>query len=397
MSLVEASPPSRIPPRSVRPPFWRDVRVVRVVLQVVFVVAVVALIAYLYNNLVSNLEARGIRTDFGHLDQPAGFQIQGSDFRASQTVREAIQVGLGNTISVAGVGIVLTTILGVIVGVASLSSNWLVRKGANLFVESLRNLPPLLVILFTYFAVILPLPRIQEPLDWGFVIITNRAIAVTAPSVDDGSGLFLVAVLVGLVVGAVVWRWRTRRNETTGEPHRRVMWSLAALAAVVVPAWALMGRPLGVDQPDVVGLQLDGGWTMSAGYAAVLLALVIYTASYIAEIVRGSIQAVHRGQNEAAEALALSSFQRLRFVVLPQAFRIAVPPIGNQYLNLTKNSALAWAIGFAEVTTVTFISIGNGAPAVQSVILLLFIYLALSLLISFFTNIANRRLQVIER
>ena len=397
MSVAEASPPTETPARSSRPPLWRDIRIIRVALQVVFIIAVIALISYLYSNLITNLQARGIRTDFGYLSQPAGFQIQGSDFRASQTIREAVIVGVGNTLSIAGIGVVLTTILGIIVGVASLSTNWLVRKAANVFVEALRNLPPLLVILFTFFVVILPLPRIQEAIDWGFMIISNRSIAVAGLSFDDGVGGYLLVLAGAVVVASLVWRWRTRHNEATGEPHHRVLFGLGAFTAIAVVAWAAMGRPVGISSPEVVGLQLEGGWTMSANYAAVLLALVIYTASYIAEIVRGSIQAVHRGQSEAAEALALSSFQRLRFVVLPQAFRIAVPPIGNQYLNLTKNSALAWAIGFAEVTTITFIAIGNGAPAAQSVVLLLLIYLSLSLIISFFTNIANRRLQVIER
>lgn len=397
MSVVEMSPSSGTPASPSRPPLWRDLRVIRIAVQVAFVIAVLGLLAYLYSNLIANLQQRGIRTDFGYLSQPAGFQIQGSDFRASQTVREAIVVGVGNTLSVAGIGIVLTTILGVIVGVASLSTNWLVRKAANFFVEALRNLPPLLVILFTYLAVILQLPRIQEAVDWGVLIITNRSIAMVGPSFDDGAGAYLLVLLVAVLIAAAVWMWRTKRNEATGEPHRRVLWSVGVIGGIGIVAWFAMGQPIGVDRPEVVGVQLDGGWTMSANYAAVLLALVVYTASYIAEIVRGSILAVHRGQSEAAEALALSSFQRLRFVVLPQAFRIAVPPIGNQYLNLTKNSALAWAIGFAEVTTVTFIAIGNGAPAAQSVILLLLIYLMLSLIISFFTNIANRRLQVHER
>ncbi|MGY6501698.1 MAG: amino acid ABC transporter permease [Acidimicrobiales bacterium] len=397
MSVAETPPAASSRPTSTRPPLWRDVRVVRVALQVVFVLAVVALVSYLYSNLIANLQARGIRTDFGYLSQPAGFQIQGSDFRASQSVRDALGVGLSNTLSVAGVGILLTTILGVIVGIASLSTNWLVRKAANVFVESLRNLPPLLVVIFTYFVVVLPLPRIQEAIDLGAVIISNRSIAIAAPALDDGSGAFLVVAALVCLVAAAVWVWRTRHNEATGEPHHRVLWAGGVLVGGLVVAWAAMGRPVQIDSPEVAGLQLAGGWTMSGFYVAVLLALVVYTASYIAEIVRGSIQAVHRGQTEAAEALALSSFQRLRFVILPQAFRIAVPPLGNQYLNLTKNSALAWAIGFAEVTSVTFIAVGNGSPAVQSVVLLLLIYLVLSLVISFFTNIVNRRLQVTER
>ncbi|MDZ7679140.1 MAG: ABC transporter permease subunit [Acidimicrobiales bacterium] len=397
-AVVDAPDPPGQPPRSSRPPLWRDVRVIRVVLQVAFAVAVVALISYLYSNLVNNLTDQGIRTDFGYLDRPAGFQILGSDFRAAQSVSDALLVGLSNTVSVAVIGIVLTMILGIIVGVASLSSNWLVRKAATVYVETLRNLPPLIVIVFMFTAVILRLPRIEAPAEWfDLAIWTNRTISIAAPSLDAGSGGFLLALVTALVLAAVVWIVRTRHNARTGQPHHRVALSGLAFLAVVVLAWSLTGRPLGIDRPEVVGRQLEGGWSMSANYAAVLFALVIYTASYIAEIVRGSIQAVHKGQTEASLALALSGFQRLRFVILPQAFRIAVPAIANQFLNLTKNSSLAIAVGFAELTQVTFIVIGNGNPAPQSILLLMFAYLFLSLVIALFTNIVNRRFQLVSR
>jgi general L-amino acid transport system permease protein len=397
-AVVDAPGGPGQPARATRPPLWRDVRVVRAVLQVLFAIAVMVLVAYLYSNLINNLTRQGIRTDFGYLDQPAGFQILGSDFRAAQPVSDALLVGLQNTISVAAIGIVLTTILGVVVGVASLSSNWLVRKMATFYVEALRNLPPLIVIVFMFTAVILRLPRIEAPTEWfGVAIWTNRTISFAAPSLADESGGFVVAVLVALLVALVVWVWRTRVNVRTGQPHHRVASSVAVFLVMAVAAWAVTGRPLGVNRPEVVGRQLEGGWSMSANYAALLFALVIYTASYIAEIVRGSIQAVHRGQTEASEALALSSFQRLRFVILPQAFRIAVPAIANQYLNLTKNSSLAIAVGFADITAVTVIAIGNGNPAPQSITLLMLAYLVLSLTIALFTNIFNRRLQLVTR
>src|SRR5690606_12525151 len=216
---------------------------------------------------------------------------------------------------------------------------WLVRKAATVYVETLRNLPPLIVIVFMFYAVVLPLPQISSPTVWfdGLAIWTNRTISFAAPSLDPGSGGFLAIVAVGALLAAGVWWWRTVRNVRTGEPHHRVALSAGVFLLVAVVGWLLTGRPLGIDRPEVAGRQLVGGWSMSANHAAVLFALVIYTASYIAEIVRGSIQAVHRGQTEASLALGLSSFARLRFVILPQAFRIAVPAIANQYLNLTKN------------------------------------------------------------
>lgn len=399
MTVVESTTPT---PRGVtptRPPFWRDVRVIRLALQLVFAALVVAMVSFLYSNLVGNLQRQGIRTDFGFLDQPAGFQILGSDFRPAQPVRDALWVGFRNTVSVAAMGIVFTTILGIVVGVASLSTNWLVRKAATVYVETLRNLPPLIVIVFMFYAVVLPLPQISSPTVWfdGLAIWTNRTISFAAPSLDPGSGGFLAIVAAGALLAAVVWWWRTVRNVRTGEPHHRVALSAGVFLLVAVVGWLLTGRPLGIDRPEVAGRQLVGGWSMSANHAAVLFALVIYTASYIAEIVRGSIQAVHRGQTEASLALGLSSFARLRFVILPQAFRIAVPAIANQYLNLTKNSSLAIAVAYAELTQVTFIVIGNGNPAPQSIFILMMSYLFLSLVIALFTNLVNRRFQLVTR
>jgi general L-amino acid transport system permease protein len=400
MTVVESTTPSPSGGvRASRPPLWRDVRVIRIALQVGFAVLVVAAISFLYSNLVTNLQRQGIRTDFGFLDQPAGFQILGSGFRPAQPVRDALWVGFRNTVAVASVGIVLTTILGIVVGVASLSTNWLVRKAATVYVEILRNLPPLITIVFVFYAVILPLPQISSPAIWfdGLAIWTNRTISFAAPTLAPDSGGFLAAVAVGLVLAAGVWWWRTARNVRTGEPHHRVAYAAGVVVVVAVVAWLATGRPLGIDRPEVAGRQLAGGWSMSANHAAVLYALVIYTASYIAEIVRGSIQAVHRGQTEAALALGLSSFARLRFVILPQAFRIAVPAIANQYLNLTKNSSLAIAVAYAELTQVTFIVIGNGNPAPQSIFILMMSYLFLSLVIALFTNLVNRRFQLVTR
>jgi general L-amino acid transport system permease protein len=375
------------------------VRVLRVALQVVFLVAVVALLRWLFTNLVDNLQAIGLRTDFGFLDQPAGFQILGSDFRASQTVSEALWVGFWNTVSVAVVGIILTTVLGVVVGVASLSSNWLVRKAATLYVEALRNLPPLIVIVFFFSAVILRLPRIQEATDWaGFAIISNKAIGITGLAFEgDGAAAFRLVLLSAFLVAVALWVWRTSVNARSGAPHHRVRWAGGALLGIGVVGWLALGRPLVLDRPEVVGVQVENGWVMNANYAALLIALVVYTASYIAEIVRGSIQAVAKGQGEAAGALGLSRWARLRFVVLPQAFRIAVPPLANQYLNLTKNSSLALVIGFFELTQTTFTVIGNGNPAPQSILILMAGYLFLSLVIAAITSLVNRRLQLVGR
>lgn len=396
-TTATGTPPTPAP--SARPPWWRNVRILRIGFQVVFLVVVVSFVLWLLDNLFVNLDRVGLDTSFDFLDQPAGFQVAGSGFRPSQPVRDVLVVGFLNTVRVAAVGIVLATILGIVVGVASLSANWLVRKVATVYVEVLRNLPPLVVIIFVFFAVVLQFPQIQEARDLGgILLISNHTIALAAPSLDGSSGSTFAAVaLLGVVAGLVMAWWRTRRFVATGEPHHRVLYGGGLALGVIVVAWLVLGRPLVLDRPEVVGFQVEGGWTMSANYFALLIALSVYTASYIAEVVRGSVQAVHAGQSEAAEALSLSSFQRLRFVVLPQAFRIAVPPIANQYLNLTKNSSLAIAIAYAEFTLVTKTVIGNGNPAPQSFLILMAGYLFLSLVISLGSNLVNRRFQLVSR
>lgn len=381
--------------RATRPPLWRDVRVVRAVLQVLFVAFVVGLVAYLFDNLRVNLGNRGLRTDFGFLDQPAGFQIAGSDFRSTQRVSDALWVGVRNTASLAIVGVVLTTVLGVIVGVARLSSNWLVRKAAALYVETLRNLPPVLVVVFTFTVVVLGLPRIQEAREVaGVLVVSNREVAVAWPQFGDGSRAWGLVLLAGLAAGLAVAAWRTRRWNATGAAHRRVLWGGGTFLAIAVVGWLALGRPVTISLPDVEGLGVTGGIGMKGAYVAMLVALVAYTTSHVAEIVRGSIQAVPKGQVEAATALGLSDLQRLRHVVLPQAFRIAIPPLINQYLNLLKNTSLAVAIGFPEITQLGRIIVGNGNPAPQVIAITMCVYLVFSLTISALTNVVNRRLQL---
>jgi general L-amino acid transport system permease protein len=381
-----------------RPPFWRDLRVLRVLIQV-FSVAVIGVILYvLWFNLTTNMRALGINTNFDFLTQPVGVSVTGSDISAGSAVWRALIVGVKNTFALAVVGIPLLTIIGVLVGVARLSSNWLVSKAATIYVETLRNIPPLLVILFAFFVGVLPLPDILEPAQiFDFAIITNRFIAVTGFSAAEGFGTFGWIMLVALVAAIFVWRWRTRVFVQTGEPHHRVLWSTGFLLLVAVIAYITLQGPFGLSKPVLEGRALSGGFSGLGGYFAMLIALVLYTASHVAEIVRGSILAVPRGQSEAANALALSGFQRLRFVVLPQSMRIAIPPTINQYLNFVKNTSLGIAVGYSEVTLIAFQAVGNGRPAPQMVLLLMAAYLLFSLTISFVVNVLNRRLQLVGR
>ena len=377
---------------------WRDLRVLRVVVQVLAVV-VVGVVAYvLWFNLTNNLRAAGLATDFDFLTQPIGVDIPGSGLSPGASIWRALLVGIKNTLALVVVGIPLVTVIGVMVGIARLSTNWLVARAAGFYVELLRNIPPLLIIFFVFNAVILRFPVLQESINISdLLIINNRYLAVVGFTAQPNFGPFLLILAVALLVAAGVWWWRTRRSERTGEPHHRVLWSLGVFGVVAIVAFVALGGPIGLSRPVLDGRALEGGYVGLASYFAVLMALVLYTASHVAEIVRGSILAVPKGQTEASNALALTSFQRLRHVVLPQAMRVAIPPVISQYLNFTKNTSLAIAIGYAEITRLTFQTIGNGQPAPQMIAILMGAYLVFSLVISLLVNVINRRLELVTR
>jgi general L-amino acid transport system permease protein len=380
-------------PTARRPPPWRNVRVLRFAFQAVFLFLVALMLLYLWETATDNLRRLGIRTDFRYLRQPAGFAIPDSDFRSSQSLFDAVLVGVQNTAEVALLGIVLATILGVVVGVARLSSNWLVRRAAAAYVEAFRNVPVLIIIIFFWLGIFLRLPPIRDAVEFlDLVVVSNRGMVVPwFDKVGAGAPFGLIA-LGGFLIAAAIWIWRTRRFDRTGEPHRRVLWAGGVLLAVLAVGFFATGRPWVLETPERGALSTAGGFRLSPEYAALLLGLTMYTASHIAEIVRGSILAVPRGQSEAANAVGLSGFQRLRHVVLPQAFRISIPPVANQYLNLVKNSSLGVAVSYYEVTKITQVSISQAAPAVQAILVLMAVYLFFSLSIALVTNVINRRL-----
>lgn len=386
------------PAGRVRPPFWRDIRVIRVVLQVLALVVVLGILWVLGNNLRKELVARGLPTTFDFLSRPTGVTIADSGFDPGSAVRDALLVGIKNTFLIAIVGVPLLTVLGTLIGVARLSTNWLVSKAAAVYVETIRNIPPLLIIIFVFNALILQLPAPNDPatpFDW--FVISNLKIVGPSLATESGAGVLWIIMLFGLVAAVAAGIWRTRRSERTGESHHRVVIGFGVLVAITVVGYLVTSNPVRVSLPRIDGRIITGGFGGLGSYFALLTALVIYTASHVAEIVRGSILAVPKGQTEAANALALTGFQRLRFVTLPQAYRIALPPIINQYLNFVKNTSLAIAIGFAEITLITFQAIGNGYPAPQLILLLMAAYLLFSLTISVLVNILNRHLQLVGR
>jgi general L-amino acid transport system permease protein len=371
---------------------WRNIRFLRFLGQAVFVVVLVVVAREVFLNLDFGVREQGVDLSFDFLRQRAGFGIaEGIDYRPSQSFLAAFWVAVVNTIRVALVGIVLATVLGVVMGVARLSSNWLVRKVAQVYVEVIRNTPVLVQIIFWWAAVILALPVLAGGYSLGGVLyVSNRGTALPWFHLQPGAGFWGLFLLAGAVAAVLVWRWRTRVNERTGEPARRVLWAVATFAVVAVTGFFLTGTPVEGDAPTVERFGYRGGLQLSPEYTALVLGLAIYTGAFIAEIIRGSIQAVARGQKEAAESLGLRPGQQLRLVVLPQALRIAIPPLNSQYLNLTKNSSLALAIGYPEIVQVSSTIINQAGRATQMLLLMMGTYLAVTLLISVAMNVLNR-------
>ncbi len=392
-----------------RPPFWRDVRVIRVVGQIAAVLAVLGLLWWLSRNLFDNMNRLGISTSFDFLFGPTNFQIPyHSEFDPRSPVWQMVLVGVKNTFLAGFFGVIIASIVGLVIGVSRLSENWLVARLSALYVEFFRNIPPLVIIIFFGFAVFTfgPFPLFAESWEINFpgtdnnmLIINNDRWGIPGVSQTDGLVLFYVIAAVGLVAAILIWRWRTKVFERTGQPHHRVLWFLGVLLLALVIAFFATGQPLEMSWPALSEnrRRIDGGFAVNWGFISVTVALGLYTASHIGEIIRGSILAVHQGQSEAANALALSPFQRYRFVILPQAMRIAVPPTINQFLNLVKNTSLGTAVGYAEITALTKTSIGNGRPAFQSILILMAVYLSFSLTISLVLNVVNRRLQLADR
>ncbi len=375
-------------------PLWRDVRVLRWVVQIAIVGAVVALLVWLYGNYLDQTREQNIPTNFDFLSNPATFQITGNSLSRNAPVRKALVEGLLNTLRVSVAGVVAATVLGTLIGIGRLSHNWVVRKLATVYVEAVRNIPLPVFLVAGFSAVVLGVfPPITDAWELPGLVVSNRGVAV-AWFVGPGLGLLAIGA-VGLVAWWAVVRWRRRVFDRTGRLPRSGLWGAATFVLVVLAGWLAFSYEL--TTPEVAGRATAGGIRIDPSFFALFFALVIYTASHIAEIVRGSIQAVPRGQGEAADALALSGFQRMWYVILPQAFRIAVPPLGNQYLNLIKNSSLGAAIGYYDLTLVTQTSVGNGSPAVPAFVLTMAVYIVVSLVVSFFVNVANRRLRLVER
>ncbi|MBT7006048.1 MAG: amino acid ABC transporter permease [Thiotrichales bacterium] len=355
----------------------------------------------LFDNLQTNLSHRGISTGFDFLDSEAGFGIITHlvEYSESSSYKRAFLVGLLNTLLVSFFGIILATIIGIMVGIARLSSNWLVSHLALWYVELIRNIPLLLQIFFWYFVVLRNLPAPRQSMEWGEALfLNNRGLYVPSPIFEEQFSLVWWALAVALVIALIVLRWALRRQHSTGAAFPR--WRVALGVVVLIPAatLALLDFPLNWEIPALRGFNFQGGVVMIPEFMALLLALSIYTASYIAEIVRGGIEAVNRGQSEAALSLGLTRGQTLRLVVMPQALRVIIPPLTNQYLNLLKNSSLAAAIAYPELVSVFAGTVLNQTGQAEEVIgITMAVYLSISLTISLLMNWYNHKIKLVER
>lgn len=392
------APPGAIP---ARPPFWNDPNVRAIAFQVIALISVAAFGWYLFDNTQTNLRQRGIATGFGFLSSPAGFGIIQHliPYSESSSYGRVFWVGLLNTLLVSGLGIVFATLLGFVIGIARLSKNWLVAKLATVYIEVFRNIPLLLQIFFWYFAVLRAVPSPRQSLSLGDAVFLNiRGLYLPKPVFEAGFWATPAALLAAVVAMLLLRRWAHRRQEATGKPFHTGYASLTLLLGLPALAFAAAGCPLSWDYPELQGFNFRGGIVVIPELAALVTALSIYTAAFIAEIVRAGIQAVSHGQTEAAYSLGLRPGQALRLVIIPQALRVIIPPLTSQYLNLTKNSSLAAAIAYPDLVSVFAGTVLNQTgQAIEVIAITMAVYLTISLLISLFMNWYNRRVALVER
>jgi general L-amino acid transport system permease protein len=366
--------------------------------QVLLVVLVVGTIAWLANNTVTNLHARGIASGFAFLGQRAGFDVVTFlPTNSESTYGYMLLAGLLDTIVVSFLAIVIATVLGLIVGIARLSSNWLIRSFATLYIEILRNIPPLLVILFWYLAVIAALPNIRDAIQLGPLSLSNRGFFMPRPVFGDNFLETAIGFVVAVAVAFGFRAWAKARQMRTGQALPTGWLTLGIIVVITLAVFVATGDPLTFEMPTKTRFNINGGWTIAPEFATMFLALGVYTASFIAEIVRSGIMAVSHGQTEAARALGLRQGLVLRLVVLPQALRVIVPPLASEYLNITKNSSLALAVGFADLVAVGNNVLNPTGQSIEVVAIWMAFYLGLSVIISVGMNWFNGRIALTER
>ncbi|MFO1087482.1 MAG: amino acid ABC transporter permease [Reyranellaceae bacterium] len=380
---------------------WNDPVIRGWVFQIV-VVGLVGLLAwYLVSNTMENLQRQKIASGFHYLEREAGFEIGDTmiSYSPASTYARAIFVGLLNTLKVAVLGIILSTILGTLIGVGRLSNNWLLARICEWYVEAFRNVP-LLLWLFLFYKLIseaFPGPRQAISMFWNSLFLSNRGLYFPVPLANPIHVWMGLALLVGIAGAWLLSRWARKRQETTGQPFPTVSAGFGVALGLPILVWLLGGAPHDMSWPELKGFNFDGGSVIQPEFTALLVGLVLYTSAFVAEIVRSGILALHKGQSEAASALGLSRGQVMRLVLLPQAMRVIVPPMTSQYLNITKNSSLAIAIGYPDLVASINVTINQTGQAIENVLLIMAAYLSVSLSISAFMNWYNKRIALRER
>ena len=379
----------------------RNEKVRGILYQVIVILGFLFVVYFIAKNTAHNIEIRGIKSGFDFLNSTAGFDITESPiaFSPQSTHWEVFKVGLLNTLIISFAGIILSTILGLIIGVARLSSNWLINRLAAGYIETFRNIPVLLQILFWYNVVLATLPSTRQSINFfDGLFINNRGLFIPKPIFEPGSWLMGAGFVLALIAGWWLHRWAVKRHEATGENFPAFWTALGLVIILPLLAYFVSGQPMHFDYPALKGFNFQGGKVLTPEFLALLFALTIYTATFIAEAIRSGIEAVAKGQKEAATALGLTPVQSLRFVVLPQAIRIAIPPIINQYLNLAKNSSLAAAVGYPELVTIfAGTSLNQTGQALEIIGITMLTYLMISLLVSVILNWFNSKMQIKER
>ena len=380
---------------------WNDPTFRSIAFQVLAVLVLGWFFYTIFTNTLANMERRGITTGFQFLDNTAGFGILMSliEYDETHTYGRTFLVGLLNTVLVSFLGIVAATVLGFIIGVARLSNNWLISKIAAVYVETLRNIPLLLQIFFWYFAVMQALPHPRKSFNFlDSVFLNGRGLYIPSPVPESGFTAVAILFVLGIVGTVFMARWAHKRQDMTGEQFP-VFWTGVGLVfGVPLAAFFVLGMPMSLDYPALKGFNFQGGLPIIPELMALWWALSLYTAAFIAEIVRAGIQGVAHGQTEASHALGIRNAPTLRLVVIPQAMRIIIPPLTSQYLNLAKNSSLATAIGYPDLVGVFMgTTLNQTGQAVEIVAMTMAVYLTMSLLISGFMNWFNEKMALVER
>lgn len=368
--------------------------------QALLLAAVLGLGWYLVSNTLHNLQTRQIQVGFGFLTREAGFEIaeKAVPYEPSDSYGRAFLVGLVNTLTVAGLGVVFATILGTLVGIGRLSSNWLLARFSAGYVEVMRNVPLLLQLFVWYGLFTELLPGVREAIDvGGWLFISQRGFRFAWPEAHAAWSAVPWALAAGALAAWVFGIWARRQQRRTGRILPVGWISAALILGLPVLVWAVLGAPTKMVIPQLAGFDFEGGQILSPEFMALLIGLSTYTAAFIAEVVRAGILAVDKGQGEAAMALGLTSGQRLRLVTLPQALRVIIPPMTSQYLNLTKNSSLAVAIGYPDLVAIANTTMNQTGQAIEAIAILMAVYLTISLLISLFMNWYNDRVRLVER